>query len=120
MRAPFSLLYVSLLTGSSSSALRLTLFVGRGQRNGADVNRAGTGGRAVGDRSGDVRAGDGDRRAGDTGRRRVHRGRQRRGIRGVVGEIRFLRRDQVAKIGLHRREIRLFLRVGELRNRDGG
>src|SRR5437764_14968261 len=37
-----------------------------------------------------------------------------------VGEVRLLGRDQVTKVGLHRGDVGLPLRVGELRDRDGG
>src|SRR5439155_12639267 len=39
---------------------------------------------------------------------------------GRIREERFLSRDEVAQVRLHRRDIRLRLRVGELRNRDRG
>src|SRR5207249_4738632 len=37
-----------------------------------------------------------------------------------VGEVRLFRRHQVAQVRLHRGEVRLFLRVGKLRDRDRG
>src|SRR5205814_8140719 len=44
----------------------------------------------------------------------------RRRVLDGVGEVCLFRRHQVAKVGLHRGEIRLFLRVGKLRDRDRG
>src|SRR5204863_7722993 len=37
-----------------------------------------------------------------------------------VGEVRLLSSHQVTKVGLHRGEVSLPLRIGELRDRDGG
>jgi len=42
------------------------------------------------------------------------------GVLRAVGEVRFLGGDEVAEVGLHRRDVRLLLGVGELRNGDSG
>jgi len=60
---------------------------------------------------------------GNTGRAfpRVARGEVRRGrVVRRIREERFLGRDEVAQVRLHRRDVRLRLGVGELRNRDRG
>src|SRR6266704_2363105 len=100
-------------------ALRLALFVGRGQRRRTHVNRAGLGRCGVrhGRRETVSRHRDGG--ANHATGRGVRRAEVARVLH-RVGEIRLFGRDQVAQIGLHRREIRLFLRVRELRNRDRG
>src|ERR1035437_7963178 len=59
----------------------------------------------------------------DAGRRLVVRAEIRNGRRVVavvVREVGFLRGDEIAEVRLHRGDVRLFLRVGELRNRDRG
>src|SRR5213078_4264869 len=48
------------------------------------------------------------------------RGAQVGGVLHRVGEIRLFGGHEVPEIRLHRSQIRLLLRVGELRNRDGG
>ena len=93
------------------------------RRTTAKRQRAGLRGRAVARRSGPTGRRYRAHRDGHTRGRlvvRAHRGRAV-GVRTVVvGEIRFLRRNEVAKIRLHRGDVRLFLRVRELRNRDRG
>src|SRR2546427_6491085 len=51
------------------------------------------------------------------GRRGARRGR---GVLDRVGEVRLFGGLQVPKVRLHRGDVRLRLRVGELRDRDGG
>src|SRR3546814_17308939 len=46
--------------------------------------------------------------------------RDAREVHGVVGEVAFLRRGAVAQVALHAGQVRLLLRAGELRDRDGG
>src|SRR6266542_1142003 len=111
---------------ASLLTLRLAFLVGRGLRRVTDVDRA---------RLGRVEAGDVDRptvarnggRPKDVARRRAERRgtgsrrtARRAGVLERVGEVRLFRRDEVAKVGLHRSDVRLLLRVRELRNGDGG
>src|ERR1035437_4550818 len=59
----------------------------------------------------------------NAGRRLVVRAEIRNGRRVVavvVREVGFLRGDEIAEVRLHRGDVRLLLRVGELRNRDRG
>src|SRR6266702_786856 len=100
-------------------ALRLALFVGRGQRRRTHVNRAGLGRCGVrhGRRETVSRHRDG---GANHAARHVVRRTEVAGVLHRVGEIRLFGRNQVAQIRLHRSQIRLFLRVRELRNRDRG
>src|SRR2546427_5104130 len=100
-------------------ALRLAFLVGRRKRRRPDVNGAGLGrGGVLHPRCPAVgRRGDG--RAHDT-TRGGERGAQVGGVLHRVGEIRLFGGHEVPEIRLHRSQIRLLLRVGELRNRDGG
>src|SRR5215218_5150352 len=61
-------------------------------------------------------------RKADRAGRRGTRGRwvMRRRVRGIISEVAFLRGYEVTQIGLHAGNLRLVLRVGELRDRDGG
>src|SRR6478752_5906771 len=64
---------------------------------------------------------DGDLRHADTRRRlELHTLRGVRRILGRIREVRLFSRDQVAQIRLHGGDVRLRLRVGELRDRDRG
>src|SRR6267154_4169517 len=100
-------------------ALRLALFVGRGKRRRTHVNRAGL-------RRGRVRHGRREtvsRHRDGGANHATGRGVRRAEVAGVlhrVGEIRLFGGNEVAQVRLHRREIRLLLRVRELRNRDRG
>src|SRR6266536_1908710 len=100
-------------------ALRLALFVGRGQRCRTHVDRAGLGRCGVrhGRRETVSRHRDGG--ANHAAGRGVLRAEVARVLH-RVGEIRLFGGNQVAQIRLHRRQIRLLLRVRELRNRDRG
>src|SRR6266545_2452296 len=122
----FSLAACGFSLAASLLTLRLAFLVGRGQRRVTDVDGA---------RLCRVEAGDVDRppvagnagRPKDVARRRAERrgtGNRRTAGRASVlervGKVRLFRRDEVAKVGLHRSDVRLLLRVRELRNGDGG
>src|SRR6266699_6555928 len=100
-------------------ALRLALFVSRGQLGRTHVHRARLGGRGVRHGRGETISRHGDRGADDAARRVVV-GAEVARVLDRVGEIRLFGGDQVTQIRLHRSQIRLLLRVRELRNRDGG
>src|SRR5207249_3911475 len=100
-------------------ALRLAFLVGRRKRRRPDVNRAGLGRGGVLHPRRPAVGGRGDGRAHDT-TRGGERGAQVGGVLHRVGEIRLFGGHEVPEIRLHRSQIRLLLRVGELRNRDGG
>src|SRR6266513_5838197 len=100
-------------------ALRLAFLVGRRQRGRTNVDRAGLRGRGVADPRRPTIGRLGDGRAHDT-TGGVEVGAQVRGVLHRVGEIRLFGGHEVPEIRLHRSQIRLLLRVSELRNRDGG
>src|SRR2546422_1032695 len=105
-----------------SLALRLAFLVRRRQRGRPDVDRASLRCVDVGDvrRPTVSRLGDGRQRvARRLGEDDPTHADRRRILHGV-GEIGLFSGHQVTKVGLHRGEIRLLLRVGELRNRDRG
>src|SRR5438270_834834 len=107
---------------SSLLTLRLAFFAGRCQGRRPNVDRAGLGRVDVLDVGRPAVRGRGDRWRGVA--RRLGEGdttrTDRRRVLDGVGEVRLFRRHQVAQVGLHRGEIRLFLRVGKLRDRDRG
>src|SRR5438477_3030409 len=100
-----------------------------GRCRGPDVNLAALGGVGVGDARRPARLrpgarGDGAERvpSGFTVRSRArHTGftcALSPGVLASVGEIRLFRRNQVTEVRLHRGEVRLLFRIGELGDRD--
>src|SRR6266542_3501718 len=122
----FSLAACGFSLAASLLTLRLAFLGGRGDRRVTDEDRARLGRVEAGDVDRPTVAGNGGRPEDVARRRAENRGTgsrrtaRRAGVLERVGEVRLFRRDGVAKVGLHRSDVRLLLRVRELRNGDGG
>src|SRR6266542_6214320 len=113
----FSLAACGFSLAASLLALRLAFLGGRGERRRTDEDRARLPRIEAGDVDRPTGGGNRGRREdvagrraerGATGRRRSRTG-ERASVGERVGEVRLFRRDEVAKVGLHRSDVRLLL-----------